>query len=451
VSYRTLVQILVVVILACPLIGCTGKPLPIDPSTRFSREQLQADLQQLKSLIRKYHPGTFTDWSEFEAVFSRQFRALGDSLNIVGFHRLVAPAVSAVRCGHTRLLFQDLVYDHLRENGNFLPFDIRAIGESLFVYQKYTDQTEMPRGSAILAINGQPADEIIFALKDGMWADGTAEGYKYFNINMSLRGRYLSCIADPERFEIVYLAPVSDIPQRTTVTARSTNQVKTYEHKHDLVEPRRPLVETHLAADSGYAALTVRFFDYYDDPTQYRSLLDSFFAQVAGLEIGSLILDLRQNDGGDPYGSAYLLKYLLPRPFRYFTSPSMRFYPDLTQMQKLSPDAFSGELYVLIDGGCFSTTGHLCAMLKAYDAGTFIGTETGGSYVCNGVYNEVTLDQTGLMIIVPRTTFAVDVEGLEPGKGILPDHEVQPTIMDMIENRDPVWGRAVEMIDTAQP
>ncbi len=450
-SYRIAFPILSVIVMAFGLAGCSGQSESIDPTARFSREQLQADMQQMESLIRQRHPGTFTDWSEFGAAYTRQYELLADSLDIVEFHRLVAPVVSAARCGHTRLSFHTEVYEYLREQGNFLPFDLRAVGESLFVYQKYTDQTDMARGSTILAINGQPANEIVAALKDGMWADGTAEGYKYYNINMSLKGRYLLSIADPERFEMIYLEPGAATPKRSTVTALSTNEIKEYEREHDLAESDKPLVEPFFADDSSYASLTIRFFDYCDDPTEYRSILDSFFVQVSECGITDLVLDLRQNDGGDPHGSAHLLTYLLPRPFRYFTSVSHKYYPDLVIEQDLAPNAFAGNLYVLVDGGSYSTTGHLCAILKAYDVATFIGTETGGSFICNGVYEDFTLDHTGLIIMIPSTTFAVDVEGLEPGIGIAPDFVVQATITDMVENRDPVRDKAVELISATAP
>jgi hypothetical protein len=100
----------------------------------------------------------------------------------------------------------------------------------------------------------------------------------------------------------------------------------------------------------------------------------------------------------------------------------------------------------LINGGCFSTTGHLCALLKFHRRGLFIGEETGGSYACTDRSQTTTLGHSRLRFRHSNTIFQVAVSGLPLGRGIMPDETLAPTITDYLQHRDPVMNRALERI-----
>jgi C-terminal processing protease CtpA/Prc len=134
---------------------------------------------------------------------------------------------------------------------------------------------------------------------------------------------------------------------------------------------------------------------------------------------------------------------------QYFADGT-RFYDEFVVPRPVPEHVFTGELFVLIDGGCFSSTGHLSALLKYHGAGIFIGVETGGSFACNDASEGYTLKHTGLRIGLPRMTFRVATRGLAKGRGILPDHEIEPTIDDLISGRDVVREKAVSLIGTTE-
>ena len=160
----------------------------------------------------------------------------------------------------------------------------------------------------------------------------------------------------------------------------------------------------------------------------------------------NLILDLRGNSGGDPFCAAHLLAYLAPAPVPYFA----KVYPSYASLAKPLPlpeNRFLGSLYTLIDGGCFSSTGHLCALFKFHKIGTFIGSETGGTYECNDAARTDTLRATGLRLRVARATYTVAVENMSRAKGVPPDYVVEPSIRDILSDRDPAMERAWSLIE----
>ena len=76
-----------------------------------------------------------------------------------------------------------------------------------------------------------------------------------------------------------------------------------------------------------------------------------------------------------------------------------------------------------------------------------IGVESGAHYVCTDSSRDRTLKNTGLNFHYSTQAWAVAVEGLEPGRGIMPDHEISVTIDDYVEGNDPAMDYALSLIN----
>ena len=161
--------------------------------------------------------------------------------------------------------------------------------------------------------------------------------------------------------------------------------------------------------------------------------------------IHSVILDLRDNSGGDPFCSSYLLAYLAKTPVPYY-SESYVGYSELAKPIPLAANHFEGNVYTLINGNCFSSTGHLCALMKYHHFGKFIGSETDGTYTCNDNSMMVSLNNTGIQLRIARNIFSVAVKGIPRFRGISPDYPVENTLEDNIAGRDSAKSFALGLI-----
>jgi C-terminal processing protease CtpA/Prc len=99
--------------------------------------------------------------------------------------------------------------------------------------------------------------------------------------------------------------------------------------------------------------------------------MDRSFREIKEKGIKNLILDLRGNDGGDPFCSVILYSYLMKEPAPYFAE-SYGKYADLAKPVAPAENRFTGNLYTLLDGRCGSTNGHFCALLKYHRVGKFV-------------------------------------------------------------------------------
>jgi hypothetical protein len=432
------------------LSDCANRDEAPRATRRYSLAELSADFDQLTKLIRKEHPMFFTDEAELERTIAEQRTLLREGLDDFEFFRILAPVAAAVRCGHARLRLSRGLRDYYHDHGKFLPVEIRVIGDRLFVFRDFTADESIEPGTRILAIDDHQAVEIIQRMTDGLPADGTNLSYKYHAMNQRFSPLYHLFIGPADRFRLQLLDSLTGQQETREVFAMSWAE---REAVGEIRFPRGPSparLESSISPERRFASLRIGDFSYYDDPEEFNKPVREFFAELAAEKVGALILDLRGNDGGDPYCSATIAEHLIDHPVQYFADGTP-FYDEFVVPRPVPENVFTGELFVLIDGGSFSSTGHLVALLKYHGAGTFIGTETGGSYACNDASEAHSLKHTGLQLGLPRMTFQVAAAGLTKGRGILPDHEIEATIDDLLAGGDPVLEKAIELGSVAAP
>jgi hypothetical protein len=432
--------ILTVILLA----SCQRESSSPGHDARYELSDLQSDFEQFRNLIRRHHPKFFTDIDELHATIATQRAMLRDRMTELEFLRVLAPVAAAVRCGHTRLSPGKSTGHYLQQRALGLPLEIRAVGDSLCVVHNHTDDLRLIPGTRIVAINGVTAAAVIGRLKESLPADGDNETYKYFLINQDFARAYCTYVEDPEQFELELHEPGSGRHFSTTLS-RSSHEVHASDDEMAPVRgsgSRRDA--TRFCADSGYAVLSIPFFPY-DDRDLFTSRLDRFFVSLALARIPSLIVDLRGNDGGDPYAACHLFRCLMDQAAPYFSARSARFYTDLQVSMEPFAHRFTGETFVLMDGGSYSTTGHLCSLLKHHALAQFVGTESGGSHACGGAYREYTLKHSGITLLLPHRMFIAAAQGQPRGRGIAPDYPVASTLDDLRDGRDSAMQAAVAL------
>src|SRR5207253_8434139 len=100
-------------------------------------------------------------------------------------------------------------------------------------------------------------------------------------------------------------------------------------------------------------------------------------------------------------------------------------------LQQPSQPAFTGKVYILINGNSFSTTSEFLSHAHAHKRATFIGEESGGGYYGNtsGPGAFLTLPNTRLQAYVPLMTYYMAVRDYKAAShGVVPDYPVPYTI-----------------------
>ncbi|MBL0173300.1 MAG: hypothetical protein IPP90_21960 [Gemmatimonadaceae bacterium] len=180
----------------------------------------------------------------------------------------------------------------------------------------------------------------------------------------------------------------------------------------------------------------------------------------------------RGNGGGTDMFGAKLVSHFTDKPFRYSTTSIATIAPsfatwlprtfastkagttphpgggyrvtrELHEGVAEQPPAarpFLGKLVVLIDGGTFSTSADVTAVLRSMNRATFIGEETGGAYEGNtsGLNASVILPNSRFKVFVQMYGYVNAVRPGPKGRGTLPDIEIARTTEETLRGVDGV-------------
>jgi C-terminal processing protease CtpA/Prc len=278
-----------------------------------------------------------------------------------------------------------------------------------------------------------------------MRSNYSADAFNIHFINAQIERRFALIYARRfgfrDKFRIEYTSPEGEFTSREIEPAANSAV-----RKDVFSNFQQPSLKMELM-DNSTAIMRIQTFGYYDKGPYFRNFIDSCFTVIKEKNISNLILDLRDNDGGDPFCAAPLFSYLQKEPRPYFAEPYGK-YADLAKPLTLPENHFTGNLYTLIDGRCFSTSGHFCALLKYHRIGKFIGTPGGASYKCNaGKNTQAILSNTGIMLYFGRSTFAAAVKNMDKTRPIMPDYLVHESYQDFLASRDVFMDKALEMIN----
>ena len=408
----------------------------------YPKVELQQDFLQMREILETIHPALyeFTPKENFDLLFEKQYKLINGDMSIEEYHTILEPIIASVGCGHTGLWLPNNYW--YVAPGKFFPLKLQFISNKVFVAGQYIDSLLVPIGSEILSINNKSINEIKKILIENHRADGFNPAFKSARVEKKFSKLFALQFGFPEKFEVQFISPYKKEIQTEILVPVSVGAIN--------IEPMRgDLLEIEFLEDRSTAILTINTFIYYDQLDMFKSFIDSAFTEIQEKNITTLVIDLRGNDGGDPFCSTYLLSYIEREPVPYF-SERYGSYAPLADPIPLAENNFDGNVFTLIDGNGFSTTGHFCAVLKYNNICKFVGTELGSTYTCNGATRNITLENTRLTLwTAHRHSYSAAVEGMENRRGIIPDYIVEPTVNDLIKGRDTVKEFTLKLIDNS--
>lgn len=223
--------------------------------------------------------------------------------------------------------------------------------------------------------------------------------------------------------------------------------------------------------DSSVGYLKIRGF--MNGP--YKDLYEEFFTHVDSVNPGAVIIDLRDNLGGrlaeihdllgyftseeyititemeskttTPRTNAmwssnnkplFVLIKTIATPFVYTyekitsTKKDGKIYHSMKASKPSEPHelAYSGKVYVIINGNSFSASSILSTNLQGSGRAILVGEETGGTYngTVAGVFKPITLPNSKIKVQFGLGMIAAPFQEDPDGFGVIPDYIILPTL-----------------------
>lgn len=489
--------------------GNWDEPYYRDPSTlpMLSVEALQADYALIETIFREVHPGTYRYLSEEELTINlaKLKETFSNPLSVSEAYLALNKFIATIKCGHTASPLYNQSADvtaMLFYGPDKLPFTFQWLDGRMIVELDATVLNILPTGTEILKINGYSTYDILKIMCQYVPSDGPANNPK--DGMLSLRGyqwRYelfdaafhLLFPPGESGYEIQYLSPNETEPQDATVKPQLRKE------RTEIIAERYPdhpqraddLWSLDLSND-GIAILTVGDFTAFGKGAlelDYEVFFADVFGQIDEAGVEKLIIDVRENQGGNDPIVAAMFTYLKHRPNREIQfegrmryqnfSEELRpyvktwgdnipafFNPDPVPLdesgqyyiypQAFKPErgfrvkrqAFEGEVVFLTSRVNASLGFYLANYVRQNNLGTIIGETTAGCQrgINGGNLALMRLPNTNLELDFPVVGgFALEEV---PAIGIVPDIEVTPSPNDMATGRDVVMEAAIEFLMT---
>jgi C-terminal processing protease CtpA/Prc len=443
-------------------------------------EQLKIDFNLARQALQEAHPGLYryNSKTSMDSLFKATELLIDHNMSQQEFYRLLVPVIGRIGCGHTKL-HPDSNWENNYFYGrdHLFPLRLHISGSRAFVLGSYEKEI-IPAGSEIVKINDQPIGEIIGKLILSSFSDGRNVTFRYIELDRFFSAYYANMLEAPETFSIQYN---DGQPRQAKIPAVTFEIIDQYYKQQESNNEKRPYFVSY--PDEHTALMTISSFWMKGDKS-FSSFLKSSFSDFRERKINNLIIDLRNNEGGEDARGAGLLACLMDRNFRYYDRLQAttdkkysfseqarlpKFYGILRsllsktdsgtyvwkhshnlKLQKPAKNHYDGKVYVLINGASFSVTSEFAAAAHYNKRATFIGEETGGGYYGNnsGTFVIVTLPNSRLNIGIPMLAYYMAVKDYPyKDRGVIPDYTVEPTVQDLLNGTDPVMKFALDLID----
>jgi C-terminal processing protease CtpA/Prc len=330
-----------------------------------------------------------------------------------------------------------------------------------------------------------PMGRIVADLLPAVSSDAHIETSKYQILSSSVRFSYLfNIFYDITRsYEVGYKNTKNGKIQTVTVKGMKQKDVlTTFQKRYPELNKTQPPLSFHDV--EGVPVLTIRTFGsraLKREGFDYPGFLRNTFQELVDKNSPSLIIDLRDNGGGDDAFGKILFAHLTDKEYRYYaalevknntfdflkytnlpreewTFPENRIkknergwydvlgHPNLG-VQKPIPPIYKGKVFVLINGRSFSATGETTSLMHCHKKAVFVGEECGSGYYGNtsGFMVVVNLPNSGIGVSVPLVRYSMAVDGYPKDRGIIPDFPFEPKVEDVLANRDSILRYAVDL------
>jgi hypothetical protein len=472
-----------------PSQAAPAAPPARDSDRAFPPEALREDLRVLWDILDEGHAGLarYTSWKVLRDAFDETEAGLTAPLTEDGFYLRLLPLVALIKDGHTRTLQSKAVAEALLARPVYFPFGLRFAGGKAYLFRNLSAARDVPDGSELLAVNGLSVDEALARLLPLVPADAGISIRKIRTLEYpAYLGELLGLLLGrPETYTIRFRPyPGGDVRERSAPGIKGTEIAKLLGERYPGPSPAPPLYDLSFRGET--AVLRIRSF--VDSPGRdkgipaYPEFIRQAFQTLDEKKTPTLVIDLRDNGGGqDAYGKL-LFAHVADGPFQYYKSLEMKrdaydlfrftderkeaieslpkmlrknargwydvlYHPNNGTQQPQAP-RFAGKVAILINAGSFSATGETTSLFHYHRKAVFFGEECGAGYYGNtsGFMALATLPNTKIRARVPLVLYTMAVDGYPPDRGLVPDVAVEPTIEDLLAGRDPALDRALEYL-----
>lgn len=456
------------------------------PERRFTADEVRADFSELYARAAQSHFDIYA--RRPKADYDAQFRTMlaGFDRPMTAFEVRVAfqKFLAFGRVAHSRIDFPSEVFAAYRDaGGRTMPVFITLRRGRAFVAQNGSGLSIKP-ADEIVALNGMPMAAWRTRLGVNISADND------YMLDTLLENRFAALLwlerGPVDAFKLT-LRDQGGAVRDVTVPTRTREDIRaSLAQEPPALELDWDKREFRIVGNVGY----LRPGPFYNndpnapnmwDPTTFKTFIDASFEKVLAARARALVIDIRDNPGGDNSFSDHMVAWFATKPFRFARDFRIRaseaaiasnakrvalapndkesisakfaaayarhrvgdvFSFDIPIAEPRPGGRFTGKVYLLINRHSYSNTVQVAALAQDYGFATILGEETSDLATTFGAMEQFTLTRTGIDVGFPKAQI-IRVSGDERPRGVVPDIAIDTPIPE--PKSDPVLQTALDI------
>lgn len=478
------------VVLACLLLSLappSHAQQPAGCADCLSRQEAREDLQTLYDTLQQEHVDLFArrTKADYDAHVARLMASITGPVPAAQFHLIVQDALAFGRIGHARTdaVLGDAI-GHIRSGGRIIPLSVRYRGDSMITDEwAMAEGDALPPGSRITRIGGLDVSGFEDRLRPMISAD--TDLLLRSQVERLMPGLVYLVFGDVDTLRVDYVG-TDGAEGSVAVPATGIQDMYAMQDARPVPRPARDPSQ-RVFRDLGNGVFYLQPGPFYATPEErgesgedyqigpYKTFVEKAFAALAASGAQSLVIDLRDNPGGDTSFSDLVVARLVEEPYRFASRYEIRagantkaswadkaFEPgsllaniaqtiadagegarvrvELPPVQPIRSDAFDGPVFALVNRHSFSNAAVVAALMQDLDIATIVGEETADLATTYGAVERFSLPHSGATIEYPKA-YMVRPSGDETVRGVVPDIAIAPTPVG--ESRDVMLDAAV--------
>ncbi len=462
---------------------CSAQHKKFDIQKTYSVEEVIEDINYAATYLLKFHPDPYRYISKdtLQAFIEATKLKITKPLNEMQVRFYLKQIVAKIGCGHTDVAASKAYVKTVEKLSRpILPLNTFLLSnKKMIVINNLSTDSTIKVGDEIISIDAHPLDTVLKTIFSVFTTDGYNETYKKRGIKYEWFKYYYSfCYGFKPLYTVklknnagaAYICKLNAISSLKDTLILPKKDSLTYIQKtktcgYSVMDYTKPIAIIDINAFSG---------------KHWKRFFRRTFKDIKQKHIENVVIDLRDNGGGQINDGLNFLSYLIHKPFKasfdrranlLAFNPRLKmnigtrltpflftfFMPEKIKHGRLRHyffgipkhrNAFKGNVFVLINGKSFSMSCIAATYLKYKAGATIIGEETGGNIAgSNAVINgTLYMPHTRARIFVPYYHIYHDIKVENNGHGLMPDYPTFYTKEDVLEAVDPDIRKVKELV-----
>lgn len=470
----------------------TNEIKPSEISEKIPANKLHEDIDEFIRILEEVHVNPYMKISkeEFYEEADEVKSSINDSLTRQQFYQVFTPLVDMLNDSHTGVKFPKGIWKHYQyeANGLFFPMLISTTRDKRIFIKRDFSENKIPDNTEILSINSMKSNDIIDSF------------LKYDPSPIET-----SSIRRLEKKFVDYMWWVLDFRGPYIVTTEiGTYEVKgqvwkEYDCNYDKYIQNHKSTKGKISLNEiDNQTCILKISSFSGSTSEFKPMIDEQFKKIQAKGYKNLIIDVRDNGGGNDDNGKAVIDYITDKPYsiglasRFMMKRSKRYekyqkckapwifrwmvnlrtvswfnkeYRLLFQhLRKIpygenldvklplqepneNPCRFKGNVYALSSQYSYSATTAFLGAFKDYELGEIIGTETGDCPTGFGNNLYFQLENSRLRCHSSTTFIIRPNKNLDMTHGVIPDYHVEQSIMDTEKNEDTILNFTLDLIE----